>query len=168
MFSNKNELISIYDFMAPIVAIILASLILILTIYYSISPSTKYKTDENVSEILKQGQQIQGAIIANIDRNADAKTIILAIGSSTLENYLKETPTFDNIAWGAVGAAGTGTDAVATSGYSYIAVSDSLCHALNIKAGIADIDGITDLTVTTGLFGCITTSDEAFYKVGAY
>lgn len=154
-----------YSLMISIISIALISAMALSSIYYGGASLNKGTTDADVAAIINQGQQIQGAItMANIDRNATAVSLATLVS----EEYLQEAPTFDNTAWGAVGAVGTGTDAVATAGYSYIAVGDSVCHALNIKAGVADTDGVTVLTAPAGLFGCITTSDEAFYKVGSY
>lgn len=159
-----------YSLMISIISIALISAMALSSIYYGGASLNEGTTDADVAAIIHQGQQIQGAItMANIDRNATAQAISGATGSLVSEEYLQEAPTFDNNDWLESGASAVATgsaflaDLTGVPGYSLIPVGASVCEALNVKAGVTGT-----VTAITGLFGCVTASGAAFYKVGSY
>ena len=144
-----------FSLIISIISIALVAALALASIYYGGEAFNKGTTDADASTVINQGQQIQAAVtLADVDRNE----AVTALADLVTGDYLQEVPSFQKLTWG---EPGVGT------GYSVLsgAVNADVCVSLNEKAGAADAETVT---AAAGVFGCTTTDNVPFYRIGEF
>ena len=148
-----------FSLIITIISIALVAALALATIYYGGTAFNKGSAEAKASQLINEGQQINGA-----KAMMAADTAAGTVGTKTFNpDYLAQSPA----GW-TIPATATGTATVTAS-------SADVCQAVNAKAGLkatgtADAgDTDTALVVVAGdlanfVYGCVTASSEVSYK----
>lgn len=150
-----------FSLIITIISIALVAALALATIYYGGSAFNKGSSEAKASQLINEGQQINGAFTMN---KAD-----VAAGSAaavtTLEGLVTASPSYL-----AQVPAKWALDA--SNKFVSQVVAADVCKAVNTKAGFTDssktvVDGTAALGANdvTGQYGCVVTSGTVFYKI---
>lgn len=146
-----------FSLIITIISIALVAALALATIYYGGNAFNKGSAEAKASQLINEGQQINGAVAMY---KADAAAASVAGGTvftgiSTLSalspSYLAQVP---------AGWTGTAADGQAVSA----AVSTEVCEAVNKKAGMADPATVVAGDLAGKVYGCVTGELKVTYK----
>lgn len=156
-----------YSLIISIISIALISSLTLTGAYYSGSTIMSNTLNSDINHIVNQGNQIASAIsISRIDRNKNVNDI----NDLVTEGYLEMVPTFYTLSWLTPGTSSTNL-ITGKTGYSFLSdsVSIDLCNKISEKAEqIKYGTGQYDVRTLEGSLGCITATNEVFYKTGSF
>lgn len=159
-----------FSLIISIISIALVAALAAATVYFGGAAFNKGSAGADASTFVNSGQQIAGAFTLASADGYDVSTVAqLQSGSATTGSnvYLSQIPTYKGKTL-VLGA----TDDSATTGVDeteYLTVnvdSSQVCEEINKRANGVDSEGkVVDVTAINGLYGCVTTGTNAFYKV---
>jgi hypothetical protein len=149
-----------FSLIITIISIALVAALALATIYYGGSAFNRGSDSAKASQIINEGQQVNGAAqMALADIAAGSFTAPTGtVADLVTGNYLANLPADFNST--------TNTDAtLAATTYVTATVTPGVCSQINTKAGLA-----TAPTAPTGVFGCVpgstaTANGSAFYQL---
>ena len=138
-----------FSLIITIISIALVAALALATIYYGGSAFNRGSADAKASQLINEGQQINGAFaMAKADAQANGTTAPSTLAALVTNNYMSQTPAN----WA------VGTDTLA--GAVVREVSAEVCASIVAKGGAT--------AVADGVYGCVTAGDPAvrtaFYK----
>lgn len=150
-----------FSLIISIISIALVAALAAATVYFGGAAFNKGSAGADASTFINAGQQVAGAFtLASADGfTVDTVASLNTGADSDGEIYLAQVPTYKGTAF-----------AVETTGdvnYAKIDVkSDQVCEEINKRAnGVNATNEVVDVTAVAGLYGCVTATTSAFYKV---
>jgi type II secretory pathway pseudopilin PulG len=148
-----------FSLIITIISIALVAALALATIYYGGNAFNRGSAEAKASQLINEGQQINGAVAM---AKADVASGSLATAPATVKDlsplYLAQVP--GN--WDSAGVTNTATGTVTT--LATATISDDVCKAVNVKAGIGS--SIPATVPTDKVYGCtvVATKNTVFYR----
>lgn len=140
-----------FSLIITIISIALVAALALATIYYGGSAFSQGGDAAKASQLINEGQQLQGARTLRAVQEPSAANIA-AVGDLA-PKYLAQVPA----GWGLDTTAGTFTNVVAT---------DAVCRVVNEKAGLPNgaTDVVSATTAASKVYFCDTATKTVTYK----
>lgn len=150
-----------FSLIITIISIALVAALALATIYYGGNAFNKGSAEAKASQLINEGQQINGAIaMAKADVASGTLTTAPATVTALAPSYLAQLPSGWDGAADADNASGIVTTLATTP------VADAVCKAVNAKAGIAGetIPTAAPADKVYGCFGATAGANQVFYR----
>ena len=146
-----------FSLIITIISIALVAALALATIYYGGDAFSRGSDAAEASQIVNEGQQLQGALtLANVDRAG-----VTTLAGLVTEGYLSQQPAD----W---------TMDAANGVFTKVASTDAACQAVNERAGLEAADTAATETgealevvaadLTNNVFGCVTETRTVQYR----
>ena len=151
-----------FSLIISIISIALVAALAAATVYFGGAAFNKGSAGADASTFINAGQQIAGAFtLASADGYTVDTVADLNSGSAKTnkEIYLAQIPSYK----------GTALALDGTTGFVKLDVkSDQVCEEINKRANGVNAKGeVVDVAAVSGLYGCVTATKSAFYKVAS-
>lgn len=151
-----------FSLIISIISIALVAALAAATVYFGGAAFNKGAAGADASAFINAGQQIAGAFTL-----ASADSVAVTSVDSLNPDYLAQIPTYKGTSL-VLAANDSGTADVDESEYVTVTarITADICTEINKRANGETSPGVVAaVTAIDGLYGCVTATNNAFYKV---
>lgn len=151
-----------FSLIISIISIALVAALAAATVYFGGAAFNKGGAGADASAFINAGQQIAGAFtLAEVEADSTVSAV-----ADLAPNYLAQEPTYKGANF-VLSTDDAATLTIDEADYVQLVVkTDDICTEINKRANGVDGSGnVVAVTAVDGLYGCVTSTKSAFYKV---